>query len=77
MCFPKIFGESGEIDWTVFGFRDIIGSFRSADVRLCVSCANFGSWHSYKLETLRTLESSTVIAEKSQGRPRSPTQLKD
>ena len=33
-----------------------LGSFRNgkADVRLCVSCANFGSWHSYELETLRT-----------------------
>ena len=42
-----------------------IGSFRSgnADVRLCVSCANFGSWHSYELETLRTLLSTTVIAK--------------
>ena len=42
-----------------------IGSFRNgnADVRLCVSCANFGSWHSYELETMRPLESSTVIAE--------------
>ena len=34
----------------------VLGNFRSgnADVRLCVSCANFGSWHS-ELETLRTL----------------------
>ena len=39
------------------GIGDAIGSFRSgnADVRLCVSCANFGSWHSYELESLRTL----------------------
>ena len=29
----------------------------NADVRLCVSCANFGSWHSYELEQLRTLRS--------------------
>ena len=34
----------------------ILGSFcnGNANVRLCVSCANFGSWHSYELETLRT-----------------------
>ena len=43
----------------------VLGSFRNgnADVRLCVSCANFGSWHGYELETMRPLESSTVIAE--------------
>ena len=36
--------------------EEVIGSFRNgnADVRLCVSCANFGSWHSYELETLHT-----------------------
>ena len=46
-------------------FTVILGSFRSgnADVRLCVSCANFGSWHSYELETLRNLLSTTVIAK--------------
>ena len=36
-----------------------VGSFRSgnADVRLYVSCANFGSWHSYELEPLCILNS--------------------
>ena len=36
--------------------HEMLWSFRNgnADVRLCVSCANFGSWHSYELETLRT-----------------------
>ena len=45
----------------------LLGSFRSgnADVRLCVSCANFGSWHtcSYELEPLPTLRSTTVIGK--------------
>ena len=40
-------------------------SFRSgnANVRLCVSCANVCSWHSYELEPLRTLRSTTVIGK--------------
>ena len=42
-----------------------IGSFRNgnADVRLCVSCANFGSFKVTSLKPCVPCESSTVIAE--------------
>ena len=54
-CYVTLFWMKGQ-NTTSFRPVNTIGSFRSgnADVRLCVSCANFGSWHSYELETLRT-----------------------
>ena len=65
----------------VFNARltDIIGSFRNgnADVRLCVSCENFGSWHSYELETLRNPRIHNRIVAKNRILLEAPTQLKD
>ena len=55
-----------------------VGSFGNgnADVRLCVSCANFGSWHSYELETLRTPRIHTTVVAKNRVVLEAPMQLK-